>query len=168
MADKKMMVVALAQGFYGHLREPGDQFEITVHEDDENEGRAKWYREVDKKGDVVLTKEEKKDPALAPIVPSAPFAPPVQTYKVKHVATGNFMVTDADGTQVGEVFKKVPGNQGAAKLAAQAEADRMNKVDPTLGSPISPQQAAQVQTKTALDDEPELNVVEDDDGHPDA
>lgn len=165
-AKKKILVVATAQGFYGHLRDPGEQFEVTVHEDDEAQGQAKWYREVDKSGDVVLTKEEKKDPSLKPVIPSAPFGPAVEIYKAKHNGGGNYIVIDADGTQVGEPFAKVVGDNGAAKMQAQQSADAMNRGGGQ--ATISPPQAALVQTTTALDAYPSLNVTEDDDGHPDA
>lgn len=168
MTKKTVMVVALSQGFYEHLREVGDRFQITYDDAEEGAGLGKWMREVDKDGSIVQTKDEKKGITAAPIVPSAPFTPGAEVYKVKHVAGGNYVVLDAKGTPVGVPFPKVKGDPAAAKIAAQQAADSMNKTDGVTGATLSPQQAAQVQTQTALSQDTALNADVDDDNHPDA
>src|ERR1700712_3255082 len=129
MTSKTVTVVATAQGFYGHLREIGDRFDVTYDDEDEAGGVGKWMRQVDKDGAIVQTKDEKKGVTAVPVVPAAPFTPAAEIYKVKHVAGGNYVVLDAKGPPVGEPFPKVKGDPAAAKIAAQQAADGMNRMD---------------------------------------
>lgn len=142
------LVIAKSLGFYGHLREAGERFEIP---DDEELGN--WMVLANADGSQKLSKAQKvgKDPAqIIPLkaetgsVPSsAPFTPAAVLYTVRHVPVGNFEVIDADGNRVGELFEAVKGKSGVAKGNAQAEADRLNQ--DAAKSTLSPQQAAQVQ-----------------------
>lgn len=149
-------VIAMKPGFYGHLREAGDRFEIP---DDEELGL--WMVEANKDGSPKLTTAQKKGKEAAPVVAaakpglgsvpsSAPFTPAPQVFKVQHVPVGNFIVVNEAGEQVGERFDAVKGEGGKAKALAQAEADRLNS-EAAAVSPISPVQAAQAQA----DEEPE-------------
>lgn len=142
------LVIAKATGFYGHLREAGERFEIP---DDEELGA--WMVLDNADGTPKLTKDQKAGkvpaPAVAPVpevgsVPSsAPFTPVAVVYTVRHVPVGNFEVIDAEGSRVGELFEAVKGQSGVAKGKAQAEADRLNQE--AAKSTLSPQQAEQVQ-----------------------
>lgn len=142
------LVIAKALGFYGHLREAGERFEIP---DDEELGN--WMVLANADGTPKLTKDQKAGkvpaPAVAPapevgsVPSSAPFTPTPIQYTVRHVPVGNFEVIDADGNRVGELFEAVKGKNGESKAKAQAEADRLNKE--AAQSPLSPAQAAQVQ-----------------------
>lgn len=143
------LVIAKSLGFYGHLREAGERFEIP---DDEELGN--WMVLANADGTPKLTKDQKAGkvpaPAVAPAPPevgsvpsSAPFTPAPTLYTVRHVPVGNFEVVDADGNRVGELFAAVKGKAGEAKGNAQAEADRLNQ--DAAKSTLSPQQAAQVQ-----------------------
>lgn len=141
------LVIAKATGFYGHLREAGERFEIP---DDEELGA--WMVLANADGTPKLTKEQKSGKAAAPVVPaaevgsvpsSAPFTPVAVVYTVRHVPVGNFEVIDAEGSRVGELFEAVKGQSGVAKGKAQAEADRLNQE--SAKSTLSPQQAAQAQ-----------------------
>jgi hypothetical protein len=151
MTDKKpVQVVATAVGFYGHLRQIGDRFEIPG---DEEPGR--WMRLTNEDGSIKLTVDEKTGDAPLPVVPQAlpqtsfpPFTPAAIVYSVKHVPVGNFVVIDADGNQVGDVFKAVESQKGAAKTSAQQEADRLN-AEAAAQSPLSPVQAAVATTEEA-------------------
>lgn len=124
---KTLLVMAMAAGFYGHLRDPGDKFEIPGDEEP-----GKWMRVLDDDGQIVKPSKAGKDakpkvpPAASASVNTAPFTPPEAVYKVLHVPVGNFAVVDGDGSQVGEVFPAVKGAAGQAKIAAQKEADRLN------------------------------------------
>lgn len=135
-------VIAIQRGFYGHLIEAGEKFEIA-----EDEELGVWMREVDSKGMPVETKAAVKE-AKAKAVPlaSAPFTVPEQVYKVKHNGGGDFIVVDADGNKVGEPFLFNKDDKQEAKSKAQAEADRMNVSGVVAGVPstISPQEAAQI------------------------
>jgi len=141
-------VIAKAAGFYGHLRDPGERFEIP---DDEELGQ--WMIEANKDGSPKQTKEQKAGKVAAPAVPPAPeigsvpssppFKPNEIVYTVRHVPVGNFEVVDANGQRVGELFEAVKGKSGQSKAQAQAEADRLNASHPQAS--ISPAQAAQVQ-----------------------
>lgn len=142
-------VIATKPGFYGHLREVGERFEIP---DDEELGL--WMAEANKDGTPKLTTAQKKGKEPAPVVPrenergsvpaSAPFKPAPQVFKVQHVPVGNFIVVNEAGEQVGERFDAVKGEGGKAKALAQAEADRLNS-EAVAVSPVSPAQAAQAQ-----------------------
>ena len=142
------LVIAKALGFYGHLREAGERFEIP---DDEELGN--WMVPANADGSPKLTKDQKagkvEAPAVAPapevgsVPSSAPFTPAPIQYTVRHVPVGNFEVIDADGNRVGELFEAVKGKNGESKTKAQAEADRLNQ--DAAKSTLSPQQAAQVQ-----------------------
>lgn len=143
------LVIAKALGFYGHLREAGERFEIP-----EDEDLGAWMVPANADGTPKLTKDQKagkvEAPAVAPAPPevgsvpsSAPFTPAPTLYTVRHVPVGNFEVVDADGNRVGELFNAVKGKTGEAKGNAQAEADRLNQ--DAAKSTLSPQQAAQVQ-----------------------
>lgn len=142
------LVIAKATGFYGHLREAGERFEIP---DDEELGA--WMAPANADGTPKLTKDQKAGKVPAPAVASAPevgsvpssapFTPVAAVYTVRHVPVGNFEVIDAEGSRVGELFEAVKGQPGAAKGKAQAEADRLNQE--AAKSTLSPQQAAQVQ-----------------------
>jgi len=124
---KKLLVIAMAAGFYGHLRDPGDKFEIPGDEEP-----GKWMRVLDDDGQIVKPAKAGKDtkpevlPTAAAAVNTAPFTPPEAVYTVVHVPVGNFAVVDASGEKVGEVFPAVKGAAGQAKIAAQQEADRLN------------------------------------------
>lgn len=142
------LVIAKALGFYGHLREAGERFEIP----DEEELGA-WMVLANADGSQKLTKDEKAGKVPAQIVPqqvetgsvpsAAPFTPVPVLYTVRHVPVGNFEVVDAEGNRVGELFDAVKGQAGAAKGKAQAEADRLNQ--DAAKSTLSPVQAAQAQ-----------------------
>jgi len=135
--SKTIEVIAMKTGFHGHLREPGDRFQVSADEE-----LGDWMRATDSNGLPKDTKAEikaNKDDG-APL-PSAPFTPAAEVYKVKHNGGGNFIVIDAGGTQVGNVFEKDKADNTKAKLAAQAEADRMNRGG-VATSPISPIAAA--------------------------
>lgn len=107
-------VVATARGFHGHLREIGERFEIG-----EKEKPGAWMRLVDQPA-------TESEPVQIPQTSFAPFTPVEQLYKVKHHGGGNFIVIDAQGEQVGEVFKKDEQDSTKAKITAQQEADRLN------------------------------------------
>lgn len=142
------LVIAKALGFYGHLREAGERFEIPKDEE-----LGTWMVLANADGSQKLSKEQKAGKVLAEIVPqkpetgsvpsSAPFTPAATLYTVRHAPVGNFEVIDADGNRVGELFAAVKGKNGEAKGNAQAEADRLNQ--DAAKSTLSPQQAAQVQ-----------------------
>lgn len=155
-------VIAMKPGFYGHLREAGDRFEIP---DDEDLGL--WMVEANKDGSPKLTAAQKKGKEAAPVVPaakpefgsvpsSAPFTPAPKVYKVQHVPVGNFIVVNEAGEQIGERFDAVKGEGGKAKALAQAEADRLNTQAAAV-SAVSPVQAAQAQA----DDAPESDNLPD-------
>lgn len=142
-------VIAKAAGYYGHLREPGERFEIP---DDEELGQ--WMLEANKDGSVKQTKEQKSGKVETPVIPktevgsvpaSAPFTPPAAVYTVRHVPVGNFEVVDGNGQRVGELFEAVKGKGGESKAKAQQEADRLNQE--AAKSTLSPAQAAQVQAE---------------------
>ena len=142
------LVIAKALGFYGHLREAGERFEIP-----EDEELGVWMVLANADGSQKLSKEQKSGKVPAEVVPqnpetgsvpsSPPFTPAPINFTVRYVPVGNFEVIDADGNRVGELFEAVKGKNGESKSKAQAEADRLNRdaAQPTL----SPQQAAQVQ-----------------------
>ena len=141
------LVIAKATGFYGHLREAGERFEIP-----EDEELGAWMLLANADGTPKLTKDQKAGKATVPVAPaaevgsvpsSAPFTPAPTLYTVRHVPVGNFEVVDADGNRVGELFAAVKGKTGEAKGNAQAEADRLNQ--DAAKSTLSPQQAAQAQ-----------------------
>lgn len=143
------LVIAKALGFYGHLREAGERFDIP-----EDEELGDWMMLANKDGSVKQTKEQKSGKVETPVIPkpevgsvpaSAPFTPAPPVYTVRHVPVGNFEVIDGNGERVGELFEAVKGKNGESKAKAQAEADRLNQeaAKPTL----SPAQAAQVQTQ---------------------
>lgn len=58
-------------------------------------------------------------------------------FKIKHNGGGNFVVVDAAGEQVGDVYKKDADDAGKAKADAQAEADRLNGSQPAEAAPVS-------------------------------
>lgn len=144
------LVIAKALGFYGHLREAGERFEIP-----EDEDLGNWMMLANKDGSPKLDKDQKAGKVEAPVIPdphkpeigsvpsSAPFTPAPIKYTVRHVPVGNFEVIDENGQRVGELFEAVKGKNGESKSKAQAEADRLNKE--AAQSPLSPAQAAQVQ-----------------------
>lgn len=142
------LVIAKALGFYGHLREAGERFEIP-----EEEELGAWMVLANTDGSQKLSKDEKVGKVPVEIVPpkvetgsvpsSPPFTPAAAVYTVRHVPVGNFEVIDDDGNRVGELFNAVKGKAGEAKGNAQAEADRLNQ--DAAKSTLSPQQAAQVQ-----------------------
>lgn len=153
-------VIAVTRGFHGHLIEPGEKFTIG---DDEELGA--WMREVGKDGRPVETKAAIKEAKVKEIpLASAPFNVPAQIYKVKHNGGGNFIVIDAEGTQVGEPFMLNKADNTEAKSKAQAEADRMNAGDaaPTI-SPTAAANIAQADVVAAHD-----TGADQDDGLPDA
>lgn len=146
-------VIATKQGFYGHLREVGDRFEIP---DDEELGL--WMVEASKDGSPKLKKGKEAAPVVPPKLPevgsvpaSAPFTPARQVFTVQHVPVGNFIVIDEAGEQVGDRFDAVKGESGKAKGLAQAEADRLN-AQAAAASPASPVQAAQARADDESDD----------------
>lgn len=142
------LVIAKALGFYGHLREAGERFEIP-----EDEELGAWMALANADGSQKLSKEQKAGKVPAQIVPqkpetgsvpsAAPFTPVPTLYTVRHVPVGNFEVVDADGNRVGELFAAVKGKTGEAKGNAQTEADRLNQ--DAAKSTLSPVQAAQAQ-----------------------
>lgn len=142
------LVIAKALGFYGHLREAGERFEIP-----EEEELGSWMLLANADGSQKLTKDEKTGKVQTQIVPqkvetgsvpsSAPFTPVAVKYTVRHVPVGNFEVIDVDGNRVGELFEAVKGKNGESKAKAQAEADRLNQ--DAAKSTLSPVQAAQAQ-----------------------
>lgn len=141
------LVIAKATGFYGHLREAGERFEIP-----EDEELGAWMVLANADGTPKLTKDQKDGKAAVSVAPaaevgsvpsSAPFTPVAVMYTVRHVPVGNFEVIDAEGGRIGELFEAVKGQSGVAKGKAQAEADRLNQE--AAKSTLSPQQAAQVQ-----------------------
>lgn len=158
-----LLVIAKATGFYGHLREAGERFEIP-----EDEELGAWMVPANADGSQKLSKEQKAGKVPAEIVPqkpetgsvpsSAPFTPAAALYAVRHVPVGNFEVIDAEGSRVGELFEAVKGQSGVAKGKAQAEADRLNQ--DAAKSTLSPQQAAQAAQAA--------QVQEQDDNLPDA
>jgi hypothetical protein len=111
-------VIATARGFYGHLREIGERFEIG-----DSEEPGAWMRPLE---------QPAAEPAQVKIAQTsfAPFTPVEPVYKVKHQGGGNFIVIDATGEQVGETFKKDEKDNTKAKIAAQQEADRLNGAAP--------------------------------------
>lgn len=142
------LVIAKALGFYGHLREAGERFEIP-----EDEELGAWMVLANADGSQKLSKDQKAGKVPAEIVPqkpetgsvpsSPPFTPAPTLYTVRHVPVGNFEVVGADGNRVGDLFAAVKGKAGEAKGNAQAEADRLNQ--DAAKSTLSPQQAAQAQ-----------------------
>lgn len=142
------LVIAKVLGFYGHLREAGERFEIP-----EDEELGAWMLPANDDGSQKLSKDQKSGKVPAEIVPqkpetgsvpsSAPFTPAAALYTVRHVPVGNFEVIDTDGNRVGELFEAVKGKNGESKAKAQAEADRLNQ--DAAKSTLSPQQAAQAQ-----------------------
>lgn len=129
-------VTAIKAGFHGQLRMPGETFSIPA---DEEPGL--WMSVI---GGSARAKGKPQTLADAPDVPdvpelprngergsvpaSPPFTPAPGLFTVKHVPVGNFEVLDAAGNRVGELFKVVAGQNGQAKINAQEEADRLNKL----------------------------------------
>lgn len=146
-------VLAKKQGFHGHLREPGDVFDIA---DDEELGE--WMVEVDKQGNPVTKKGmtlAEKDQLVKGAPPaSAPFVPKDLGFKAKHKSHGNFIVVDANGDQVGRDYLKDEKDNAKAKSDAQAEADRLN-AGGELPVTTSPQQAAVLQAEDVEDEGPD-------------
>lgn len=126
-------VIANKAGFHGQLRMPGETFSIPA---DEEPGL--WMSVVGGNASSKGSFEEEADVPEAPTKPreeergsvpaSAPFTPAPGLFTVKHVPVGNFEVLDAEGNRVGELFKAVQGQNGQAKINAQEEADRLNKL----------------------------------------
>lgn len=126
-------VIANKAGFHGQLRMPGETFSIPA---DEEPGL--WMSVVGGNASAKAKPEKVADEPEAPTKPrktehgsvpaSAPFTPAPGLFTVKHVPVGNFEVLDAAGNRVGELFKVVAGQNGQAKINAQEEADRLNKL----------------------------------------
>jgi hypothetical protein len=153
-------VTAKTRGFYGHLREAGEVFDIP---DDEEPGEWMLLPGQEKsRGAKKVTAKPEMAPKDVPLA-SAPFNVPEQVYKVKHNGGGNFIVIDAAGAQVGEIFPLNKADNLEAKTKAQAEADRLNAA---AASPtISPTQAAQLSQEEV---DAGHGKEESDDGLPDA
>lgn len=126
-------VIANKVGFHGQLRMPGETFSIPA---DEEPGL--WMSVVGGNASAKVKPEQVADEPEAPTKPretergsvpaSPPFTPAPGLFTVKHVPVGNFEVLDAEGNRVGELFKAVQGQNGQAKINAQEEADRLNKL----------------------------------------
>lgn len=126
-------VIANKAGFHGQLRMPGEQFSIPEGEEPglwmsvvggNASGKASPVKESDEPEEPAKPREAERGSVPA----SAPFTPAPGLFTVKHVPVGNFEVLDADGNRVGELFKAVQGQNGQAKINAQEEADRLNKL----------------------------------------
>lgn len=126
-------VIANKTGFHGQLRMPGETFSIPADEElglwmSVVGGNASGKAKPEK---VVVVPEAPTKPRKAErgsVPASAPFTPAPTLFTVKHVPVGNFEVLDAAGNRVGELFKAVSGQNGQAKINAQEEADRLNKL----------------------------------------
>lgn len=123
-------VIANKAGFHGQLRMPGEQFNIPAGEEP-----GLWMTLVGGNSAAAVKEEDKPEVKDLPreqergsIPASAPFTPAPGLFTVKHVPVGNFEVLDADGNRVGELFKAIQGQNGQAKINAQEEADRLNKL----------------------------------------
>lgn len=153
-------VIANKTGFYGQLRMPGDKFSIPA---DEEPGL--WMSVVGGNASAKDKPENKADAPEAPTKPreaergsvpaSAPFTPAPGLFTVKHVPVGNFEVLDAEGNRVGELFKAVQGQNGQAKINAQEEADRLNKLATEGQKEEGSQEGAQEVDQTAATDLPD-------------
>lgn len=129
-------VIANKAGFHGQLRMPGETFSIPADEEPglwmsvvggnaSAKGKPKKVADVP---DVPDVPELPRNGERGSVPASPPFTPAPTLYTVKHVPVGNFEVLDADGNRVGELFKAVAGQNGQAKINAQEEADRLNKL----------------------------------------
>lgn len=112
---KKITVVALATGYHGSLRMPGDEFTI-----DAGEELGKWMQV---KGD------DSEDAQPLPSKPSPLTSADLtgESYVVKHHGGGHYAIIDKNEGQVGELFKRDVNDPTKAKADAEAEADRLNK-----------------------------------------
>lgn len=126
-------VIANKAGFHGQLRMPGETFSIPADEEPGlwmsvvgGNASAKSNPEQVADDPEALTKQRETERGSVPA--SAPFTPAPTLFTVKHVPVGNFEVLDAEGNRVGELFKVVAGQNGQAKINAQEEADRLNKL----------------------------------------
>lgn len=125
-----MQVRATQRGFYGSLREVGDEFELFEPETDYAES---WMTPVD--GEAPKAAAQAEEPAEA----EAP------RYTINHVGGGNYEVLDnavpvgSDGIRVGDLYRL---KDGEAKERAQAEADRLNAGgEPPLADEPPPEQS---------------------------
>ena len=126
-------VIAKTAGFYGQLRMPGEHFSIPADEEpglwmSVAGGNASAKGSPDKVADVPEAPTKPREAERGSVPASAPFTPAPGLFTVKHVPVGNFEVLDAEGNRVGELFKAVAGQNGQAKINAQEEADRLNKL----------------------------------------
>lgn len=126
-------VIANKPGFYGHLRMPGETFSIPADEEpglwmSVVGGNASAKGKPEQVADVPEAPTKPREAERGSIPSSPPFTPAPGLFTVKHVPVGNFEVLDAAGNRVGELFKVVAGQNGQAKINAQEEADRLNKL----------------------------------------
>lgn len=153
-------VIANKAGFHGQLRMPGETFSIPA---DEEPGL--WMSVVGGNASAKAKPEQVADDPEAPakqretergsVPASAPFTPAPVLFTVKHVPVGNFEVLDSAGNRVGELFKVVAGQNGQAKINAQEEADRLNKLAAEGPKEEGSQEGAQEGGQTAATDLPD-------------
>lgn len=126
-------VIANKTGFHGQLRMPGETFSIPADEEpglwmSVVVGNASAKAKPEKVAVVPEAPTKPRETERGSIPSSPPFIPAPGLFTVKHVPVGNFEVLDSAGNRVGELFKAVAGQNGQAKINAQEEADRLNKL----------------------------------------
>lgn len=109
-------VVALVPGFYTYYRVKGERFDIQSLAD-----LGDW---MEISGSVDSISEPGYGIAIIPNEGIVPL-PPVK-YEKMHTGSGNFIVVDFLGNQIGPVITRVEGNAGAANETAQGYVDQLN------------------------------------------
>lgn len=128
-----MQVRATQRGFYGSLREVGDEFELFEPETDYAES---WMTPVDGEAPKAAVPAVKSEEAKAP------------RYSINHVGGGNWEVLES-GERVGEMYRKADGD---AKEKAQAEADRLNAGGEPSKAEEPPPEQSEPETSDGLPD----------------
>lgn len=153
-------VIANKVGFHGQLRMPGEKFNIPADEEtglwmSEVGGNASAKGKPEQEANKPEAPENPRETQRGSVPASAPFTPAPGLFTVKHVPVGNFEVLDAAGNRVGDLFKAVSGQNGQAKINAQEEADRLNKLAAEGPKEEGSQEGAQEADQPAATDLPD-------------